>query len=181
MLHPWHEVSYGKNAPDEINAIIEISKDSKIKYELDKESGMLVLDRMLYSAVHYPASYGFIPQSYCDDKDPLDVLVICEEPILPMTLVKVIPIGVMKMIDGGEGDDKIIAVLADDPEYKHVRDIKDLSPHLVKKIEQFFKEYKNLENKTVEVNGFFDATVAKQIVKESIDLYNTHKEELRSK
>ena len=119
MLHPWHGVSRGDNAPDIITAIIEVPKGSQTKYELDKNSGLLKVDRILYSAVHYPANYGFIPQSYCDDNDPLDVLVLCQESVLPLSIMRVRPIGVMKMIDQGEADDKIIAVHVDDPEFAH--------------------------------------------------------------
>ena len=119
MLHPWHGVSRGENAPDVITAIIEVPKGSQTKYELDKLSGLLKVDRILYSAVHYPANYGFIPQSYCEDNDPLDVLVLCQETVLPLSMMRVRPIGVMKMIDQGEADDKIIAVHVDDPEFEH--------------------------------------------------------------
>ena len=140
MLHPWHGVSAGENAPLMVNAVIEVPKGSQTKYELDKESGLLRVDRILYSAVHYPANYGFIPQSYCEDNDPLDVLVLCQESVLPLSLMRVRPIGVMKMIDQGEADDKIIAVHVDDPEYAHYNSINELPPHCLRILKRFFED-----------------------------------------
>ncbi|MAF77072.1 MAG: inorganic pyrophosphatase [Halobacteriovoraceae bacterium] len=170
-MHPWHDVSYGDNAPNEIVTIIEVPKGSKVKYELDKPSGLLKVDRILYSAVHYPANYGFIPQTYCDDKDPLDILVIGQENFVPGVLLNAKPIGVMKMMDQGEEDDKIIAVHADDPEYADFNDISELPQHRMKEIKSFFEDYKKLEKKEVQVNEFFGAEEAKKIIKESIALY----------
>ncbi|MFI3241704.1 MAG: inorganic diphosphatase [Alphaproteobacteria bacterium] len=170
-FHPWHSVSFGENAPDEITAIIEVPKGSQIKYELDKPSGMLKVDRILYSAVHYPANYGFIPQTYCDDNDPLDVLVLCQVKVDPLSLMRVRPIGVMKMIDQGEADDKIIAVHVDDPEYCHYTSISQLSPHILKTLRRFFEDYKILENKEVKIESFLDAQDAKRIINEAIVLY----------
>ena len=132
MMHPWHGVEVGKNSPEIITAVIEVPKGSKVKYELDKISGLLKVDRILYSAVHYPANYGFIPKSYCDDNDPLDILVLGQETVLPMSILRAKPIGVMKMIDQGEGDDKIIAVHVDDPEYAHYKSIDELPQHILK-------------------------------------------------
>lgn len=129
MLHPWHGVGVGEQAPEVVTAIIEVPRGSNIKYELDKASGLLKVDRILYSAVHYPANYGFIPQSYCDDNDPLDILVLGQEPVLPLSILRAKPIGVMKMFDQGEMDDKIIAVHMDDPEYAHYKTIDELPPH----------------------------------------------------
>lgn len=171
-FNPWHSVSCGDNTPDVVNGIIEISNGSRAKYELDKETGMLKLDRVLYSAVTYPANYGFIPKTYCDDGDPLDILVLSQINIVPMCLVEAKIIGVMKMIDGGEGDDKLIAVAADDPSVKHINDISELPEMKVKEIKQFFQEYKALENKTVEITGFGNAVEAKEILKKAIQDYN---------
>ncbi len=170
--NPWHDLSYGANAPESVTAVIEIPKGSRTKYELDKESGMLILDRVLYSSVYYPANYGFIPRTYCDDKDPLDILVLCSQDIVPMCLVESRPIGVMHMVDGGEDDDKIIAVAKNDMAFSHINDVEDLGPHLMKEVCDFFKEYKRLENKSVEVSAPQGREAALQIIKESIELYN---------
>ncbi|HLS96201.1 inorganic pyrophosphatase [Sphingobacterium allocomposti] len=169
--HPWHQVAPGSDVPNTVNAIIEITNGSKGKYELDKETGLLLLDRVLSSSVVYPANYGFIPQTYCDDKDPLDILVICSVDILPMTLVEAKVIGVMHMVDGGEQDDKIIAVAKNDPTYNHINDIEQLAPHIMKEVVQFFESYKALEKKSVVVNGTFGRERAQEIILESIELY----------
>lgn len=169
--HPWHQVAPGSDVPNTVNAIIEITNGSKGKYELDKETGLLLLDRVLSSSVVYPANYGFIPQTYCDDKDPLDILVICSVDILPMTLVEAKVIGVMHMVDGGEQDDKIIAVAKNDPTYNHINDIEQLAPHIMKEVVQFFESYKTLEKKSVVVNGTFGRERAQEIILESIELY----------
>lgn len=170
--NPWHDVSYGENAPNIVNGIIEIPKGSRAKYELDKDSGMIKLDRVLYSSVYYPANYGFIPRTYCDDNDPLDILVICQIDLIPMCLVEAKVIGVMRMIDGGEADDKIIAVAAGDPSVNHINDISELPQHFISEMRSFFEDYKKLENKTVIVEEFQDNVVAKEIVKKAIDDYN---------
>lgn len=169
--HPWHQIAPGSDLPNSVNAIIEITNGSKGKYELDKESGLLLLDRVLSSSVVYPANYGFIPQTYCDDNDPLDILVLCSVDILPMTLVEAKIIGVMNMVDGGEQDDKIIAVAKHDPAYSHLNDIEDLAPHTMKEIVQFFESYKALEKKEVSVDGVFGRERAQEILVESIELY----------
>ncbi len=167
----WHSVSIGEDKPEVVQAIIEISKGSKGKFELDKDSGLIKLDRVLFSAVHYPTNYGFIPQTYCDDKDPLDILVLSTVDLPPLCLVEARVVGVMGMIDGGEGDDKIIAVAKGDPNMKHITELEDLPQHTLDEIRQFFEEYKKLEKKTVEVTGFEGKKRALEVVEESIALY----------
>lgn len=167
-FHPWHHVSYGHRTPEFVNGIIEIPKNSRAKYELDKESGMLMLDRVLYSSINYPANYGFIPKTYCDDGDPLDILVISQIDIVPMCLVEAKVIGVMRMLDGGEMDDKIIAVAANDMSVNHIEDISELPPHALLELRSFFEDYKKLENKEVIVEDFQNKTVAMEVLKKSI-------------
>jgi len=170
-FNPWHSVSIGKKAPETVRAIIEIPKGSKVKYELDKESGLLLLDRILYSAVHYPANYGFIPQTYCDDKDPLDILIFCSEEVVPMCIVEAKVIGVMRMIDGDEVDDKIIAVAKNDMGVNYLNDLSELPPHTTIEIQRFFEDYKKLEHKKVTVENFLNREAAYKIIEESIELY----------
>lgn len=177
-MHPWHEVSIGENPPELLNALIEIPRLSKTKFELDKTSGLLKVDRVLYSSVHYPANYGFIPQTYCGDKDPLDILVLGQADVYPLSIMRARPIGYMRMIDQNEADDKIIAVHADDPEMALVHSINDLRPHTLKEIRNFFEVYKELEGKTVEVDKFFEQEDAFRVVREAIDLYQSLKSEL---
>lgn len=145
--NPWHFVPFGKDSPQVVNAIIEIPKDSKVKYELDKDSGLLKLDRVLFSAVHYPANYGFIPQTYCEDKDPLDILVLCSVRVEPLCLIEAKVIGVMRMIDQGEEDDKIISVAKSDMSVSHYNDISELPQHVLTQVHRFFEDYKKLEHK----------------------------------
>ncbi|QNH61951.1 inorganic diphosphatase [Hymenobacter sediminicola] len=171
-FNPWHDVARGDDAPKVVNGIIEIPKGSKAKYELDKDSGLLKLDRVLFSAVHYPAAYGFIPQTYCDDKDPLDILVLCSVDIVPMCLVEAKVIGVMQMIDGDEEDDKIIAVAAHDISVNHFNDIADLPPHTLNEMQRFFEDYKALEHKHVTVERFMGREDAYRIIEDSITLYH---------
>ncbi|MCB9315314.1 MAG: inorganic diphosphatase [Lewinellaceae bacterium] len=166
--HPWHNVSPGPNAPDIVNAIIEIPRHSRAKYELDKDSGLLKLDRVLYSSVYYPANYGFIPQSYCDDHDPLDILVLTQITLVPLCLVSAKVIGVMRMIDQGEMDDKIIAVAEHDMSVNHMNDISELPEHFFRELRSFFEDYKKLENKSVQVEEFQNAAVAREIVAKSL-------------
>ena len=171
VLHPWHGVSYGDNAPRVVNAIIEIPQGSRCKYEIDKASGLLKLDRIIYSSFHYPVNYGFIPQTYGGDKDPLDILVITSLPLVPLTLVEAKVIGVMQMIDGGEADDKIIAVAANDQSVNHHNNIEELPQHFFSELRHFFEEYKALENKSVKVEEFGDKAKAINIVTEAIEYY----------
>ena len=179
--HPWHTVALGKDAPSVVRAIIEIPMGSKQKYEIDKESGLLMLDRVLSSAVMYPANYGFLPQTYCDDKDPLDIFVLGQGPVVPMAIMNARVVGAMKMIDGGEGDDKILAVHADDPQYKHIETLDQVNPHIIREIDQFFRTYKALENKKVEVKDWVSKTEALQIVRDAAALYQKEKARLLGK
>jgi inorganic pyrophosphatase len=178
-MHPWHEVEIGKDSPNIVNAIIEVPKGSKIKYELDKKSGLIKVDRILFSSVHYPANYGFIPQTYCEDHDPLDILVLGQESVVPLSMLRAKPIGVMKMVDQGEADDKIIAVHADDPEYVHYKSINELPPHRMTEVKRFFEDYKALENKSVVVEKFIDEHEAVRIIQSSIESYAKNRGALR--
>ncbi len=170
-MNPWHDLNLYDESPEIVPVVTEIPKGSKVKYELEKETGLLAVDRILHSAVHYPANYGFIPKTYCDDKDPLDILVLGQENFYPMSICRARPIGVIRMIDGGEGDDKIIAVHVDDPEYRHIKDLSDLPEHRALEIARFFEDYKILEKKSVEITGIDGAKEALEVVRESIELY----------
>lgn len=176
--NPWHTVSIGDDVPNMVNGIIEIPKGSRGKYELDKESGMLILDRVLYSSVYYPSNYGFIPQTYCDDNDPLDILVLSQIEVVPMCIVHAKVIGVMRMLDNGEADDKIIAVAANDMSVNHINDISELPPHSIKETRSFFEDYKKLENKEVVVEDFQNKEVAFEIINKSIKDYIKYIESL---
>lgn len=171
VLHPWHGVEPGENAPRIVNAVIEIPQGSRQKYEIDKPSGLLKLDRVIYSSFYYPTNYGFIPQTYGDDKDPLDILVISSLSIQPLCLVQAKVIGVMQMIDSGDADDKIIAVANNDPGVNYINNIEEMPKHFFSELRQFFEEYKKLENKTVSVNEFQDKATALKIVEEAIVFY----------
>lgn len=174
MFNPWHHVSPGNEIPEIVTGIVEIPKGSRAKYELDKKSGMLRLDRVLYSSFYYPANYGFIPQTYGDDNDPLDILILSQIEFTPLCLVNAKVIGVMQMIDQGEADDKIIAVAADDVSVNYVNNIDELPPHFTKELTHFFEEYKRLENKMVSVEDFQDHEMAKNIVLESLENYKAY-------
>lgn len=173
-LHPWHGVPPGENAPRTVNAVIEIPQGSRCKYEIDKPSGLLKLDRVIFSSFYYPCNYGFIPQTYGDDKDPLDILVITSLPVVPLTLMEAKVVGVMQMIDGGDADDKIIAVAANDPGVNHYNNIEELPKHFFDELRHFFEEYKKLENKSVKVEEFGDKSMALKIIEDAINLYKTN-------
>jgi len=172
-LHAWHDLPLGERIEEHFNAVIEIPKGSKMKYELDKDTGLLRVDRILYSAVHYPANYGFLPRTYCEDGDPLDVLVLGQEPVIPLCVMRARAIGVIAMSDDKGRDDKIIAVHVDDPEYGPYRDIAELPPHRLKELERFFLDYKALENKVVNVEDLRGRGPAEDIVRAAARLYTT--------
>jgi len=176
--HAWHCIETGEFAPACVKSIIEIPKGSKGKYELDKNTGLLRLDRVLFSSVHYPANYGFIPQTYCDDHDPLDILVICSIDVYPMCIVDAKVIGVMEMIDGEERDDKIIAVAGNDMGVNYINELSELPPHTLVELKRFFEDYKMLEHKNVIVEQFMDKTKAYEIILEAMKLYQENKETL---
>lgn len=169
--HPWHGVHYGEQAPQRVNALIEIPKGSRSKYEVDKATGLLRLDRVIYSSFHYPVNYGFIPQTLGQDGDPLDILVLCSQSIQPLCLVDATVIGNMQMIDSGQVDDKIIAVAAKDPSVNHYHKMEDLPQHFLLELRNFFEQYKELENKKVVIDNFQDKDIACRIIKEAIDFY----------
>lgn len=172
MTHPWHDVKLGKNTPSEIPAVIEIPKGSKVKYELDKETGLLKVDRILFSSVHYPANYGFIPKTLGDDNDPLDILVLGQEPVYPLSVMWVRPISAIRMIDQGQEDYKIISVHLHDAEYSSIQEISDLSSHRMRAIQRFFKDYKILEKKVVSVeDNFITRAETEQLIQDGISLY----------
>ena len=171
MSNIWHDISPKRITPEDFICVIEISKGSKKKYELDKETGLIMLDRILYTSTHYPANYGFIPRTYGDDNDPLDVLLICAEPLEPMCLVRAYPIGVISMIDNGHSDEKIIAIPFSDPMYNQYSDIDQLPNHIFDEMMHFFKVYKNLENKETAVNKIQKRDKAIEVISQAIDNY----------
>ncbi|MEG0877713.1 MAG: inorganic diphosphatase [Oscillospiraceae bacterium] len=171
MSNIWHDISPARISPDDFVAVIEIEKGSKNKYELDKETGHIILDRILHTSTHYPANYGFIPRTYADDNDPLDVLVLCSETIHPLSLVRCYPIGVITMKDQGKLDEKIIAIPFDDPTYNGYRNIEELPPHIFMEMRHFFSVYKNLEGKDTVVDEEQGVEVAKQIIQGTLDSY----------
>jgi inorganic pyrophosphatase len=172
MIHPWHDVTPGEQVPQEYSAIIEIPFGSSVKYELDKSSGLIKLDRVLYSAVYYPANYGFIPQTLAEDDDPLDVLVLCQETVVPLTLIKARTIGLMTMIDAGERDHKIIAVAVDDPEFNSYREAADMPSHRLTMLRRFFQDYTQLEGKVVEVDEIQPAKEAFPVIEDALMRYS---------
>jgi len=172
MIHPWHDVTPGEDIPQEFNSIVEIPFGSSVKYELDKDSGLIKLDRVLYSAVYYPANYGFIPQTLAEDDDPLDVLVLCQETVVPLTLIHARTIGLMTMIDAGKKDHKIIAVATNDPEYNSYREAAEMPPHRLTMLRRFFQDYKLLEGKAVEVDEILSARDAYPIIEDALHRYS---------
>lgn len=179
-MHPWHDVSPGNELPRDFQALIEIPLGSNVKYELDKSTGLLKVDRIIHSAVFYPANYGFIPQTYAEDNDPLDVLVLCQEPVQPLALIKSRAIGVMTMIDSGASDDKIIAVATNDPEFNSYIEARDLPHHRLLVLKRFFQDYKQLEGKQVQVEDIRPAYAAINIIEKALARYKALREELRS-
>ncbi len=170
-MNIWHDISESRISPEKFTAVIEISKGCKNKYELDKETGLLRLDRVLYTSTRYPANYGFIPRTYADDNDPLDVLVLCQEEIMPLTLVECYPIGILNMLDEDENDEKIVAVPVKDPSMSDYHDLKDLPPHIFEEISNFFKVYKTLENKTTAVKEVLGCEEAKRCIQKCMASY----------
>jgi inorganic pyrophosphatase len=172
MIHPWHDVTPGEHLPQTFNALIEIPMGSSVKYELDKRTGLLRMDRILYSAVYYPANYGFIPQTYAEDGDPLDVLVLCQEAVAPMTLVTARAIGLMTMMDSGKRDHKILAVAVDDPEFNSFTEADQLPVHRLTMLRRFFQDYKLLEGKAVEVDSIQPQSDALPVIEEALERYS---------
>jgi inorganic pyrophosphatase len=172
MIHPWHDVTPGEAIPQEYSAIIEIPFGSSVKYELDKSSGLIKLDRVLYSAVYYPANYGFIPQTLAEDDDPLDVLVLCQETVVPLTLIHARTIGLMTMIDAGKKDHKVIAVATEDPEFNSYREAAEMPTHRLTMLRRFFQDYKQLEGKAVEVDEIQPAKVAYPVIEDALARYS---------
>jgi len=171
VLHPWHGAHYGDSSPEIVNAMIEIPQGSRTKYEIDKTTGLLKLDRVIYSSFHYPVNYGFIPQTLGEDGDPLDILVLCSQSIQALCLVQATVIGNMQMIDSGEKDDKIIAVATKDPSVNHITSIDELPKHFISELRNYFEQYKVLENKQVQIENFQSKEEAYSIIGEAIALY----------
>ena len=171
-MNPWHDVTPGEQIPREFQSVIEIPYGSSVKYEMDKESGLIKLDRILFSAVYYPANYGFIPQTLGDDDDPLDVLVLMQEPVDPLSILRARPIGMMTMVDQGQNDEKIICIHLDDPEYRDYVAIQQLPQHRLRELRRFFEDYKLLENKEVAVHDFFGPVEAVETIRSCMDRYH---------
>ncbi|HET6437301.1 MAG TPA: inorganic diphosphatase [Anaeromyxobacter sp.] len=178
MYHPWHDVELPQFVEDRIPAVIEIPTGCSVKYELDKKTGLLLVDRVLFSAVHYPANYGFVPRTYCNDGDPLDILVLCSEQIQPLAIMQAKVIGVMRMRDDKGVDDKIISVHADDPNYSDYSDVSELPPHRLRELQRFFQDYKALENKKVLVSAPQGRSDALEVLRDAVRLYEQEKERL---
>ena len=171
MSNIWHDISPARITPNDFIAVVEIEKGSKKKYELDKQTGLLILDRILYTSTHYPSNYGLIPRTYADDQDPLDVLILCSEVIQPMSLVRCYPIGVLTMLDQGHLDEKIIAIPFQDPTYNGYRDVSELPAHIFSEMSHFFTVYKNLEGKETVVDEVCGADEARKVIQKCLDIY----------
>ena len=171
MSNIWHDIDPSRVTPTDFVAVVEIAKGSKKKYELDKDTGMIILDRVLYTSTHYPANYGFIPRSYGDDGDPLDVLVLCTEPLDPLTLVRCYPIGYISMLDGGKNDEKIIAIPFADPTYNQYKELSDLPPHIFDEMAHFFSVYKALEGKDTVAGDVKGRAEAENVIKTALETY----------
>lgn len=178
-MHPWHDIEMGLKSPEEFTVVVEISAGSKVKYELDKKTGLLCMDRILHSSVCYPANYGFVPRTYCEDRDPLDALILSQCALIPFCVTTVRPLGIVRMIDQGEADDKLITVPVGDPLYAHYHEVQQLPPHQLLEIRQFFEEYKVLEKKKVQVLDIKGSQKAKDIIQRSSELYQQERAKLR--
>lgn len=172
MVHAWHDITPGEHLPSEFNAVIEIPFGSSVKYELDKQSGLIRLDRVLYSAVYYPANYGFIPQTLAEDDDPLDVLVFCQEAVVPLTMIHARTVGLMTMLDGGKKDHKIIAIATGDPEFDSYREASEMPVHRLTMLRRFFQDYKLLEGKAVEVDEVQSSATAFPVIEDALHRYS---------
>lgn len=172
MANIWHDIAPERITPEDFICVVEISKGSKKKYELDKETGFIILDRILHTSTHYPANYGFIPRTYGDDNDPLDVLLLCSEDLEPLTLVRAYPIGVIKMMDNGRGDEKIIAIPFNDPTYNNYKSIDELPRHIFDEMRHFLEVYKNLEHKTTAVDEITGREDSLRTIQAAINNYN---------
>lgn len=178
MSHPWHDVSPGEQVPRDFQALIEIPLGSNVKYEMDKTTGLLKVDRIIHSAVFYPANYGFIPQTYAEDNDPLDVLVLCQEAVQPLALIRARAIGLMTMIDSGASDDKVIAVATNDPEFNQYREARDLPAHRLLVLKRFFQDYKQLEGKQVQVEDIRPSGAAVTVIERALARYKKERKKL---
>ncbi len=172
MIHAWHDITPGENLPQEFNSVIEIPFGSSVKYELDKQSGLIKLDRVLYSAVYYPANYGFIPQTLAEDDDPLDVLVLCQEPVVPLTIIQARTVGLMTMLDSGKKDHKIIAVATKDPEFNSYHEASEMPEHRMTMLRRFVQDYKQLEGKKVEVDEIQPTEKAYPVIEDALHRYS---------
>lgn len=180
-MHPWHDIPVGDDIEEFFYAVIEIPRGSKNKYEVDKKTGMLILDRVLYSAVYYPANYGFLPRTYCDDGDPLDVLALGQEPVHPLCVLRARAIGMITMYDEKGQDDKIIAVQYDDPAFQHYRDISELPEHQLRELRRFFLDYKVLEDKEVQVENLRGRIDANNAIRDAVEYYKECRADLMEK
>jgi len=170
-FNPWHQVVPQTEKIEIIKGVVEIPKGNRAKYELDKESGLLRLDRVLYSSVYYPHNYGFIPQTYCDDNDPLDIMILSRIDVVPLCIVEAKVIGVLRMLDNGEADDKIIAVAASDPSVNYINDASDLPEHMIQETMNFFEDYTKMENKTEVIKEFLNKDIALKIIDDAYKMY----------